>query len=469
MPVSKTQHLLFAAPGSQGLDTVGAILRGTLAGLWLFGMLAAFFSGLQLWFLGLAYGLALLYIPLGNLRLAFFGAVALSWIVQREPAPSDLLFMTAAGMALLSSRLRIRQDLQHVSLLGFLAINLVQVVLAEKLQRAAFFAGVSAYLVVLAIMTRGVIDSLREISLFERLYIAATLATALVLVATAVGVRFGLPVSDALLYGGSRPRGYFKDANVAGPFVVSGMGLVISRLLFHRRIPRLADLVTLGVLFLGTVVTFSRGALLNAAAVLVTMVPLAIRWSESRRRMLVLILAVVFVGAPAVWSAWQRFGEMARFTLVTHYDAGGRLAAWASGILMAIDRPFGIGPGQFEVISPEYQKTLPFTEVITPSAHSTYIRVLAENGVVGLVLFLLGVFSVFARSFRIARGLPFQHPMKPTTVWIFSSLAGILVESIVIDTLHWRHLWFLVGLGLALPKLATGVSDPPLHSAGKVP
>jgi O-antigen ligase len=144
---------------------------------------------------------------------------------------------------------------------------------------------------------------------------------------------------------------------------------------------------------------------------------------------------------------------------MTSYDEGGRLAAWASGVLMFWDRPFGVGPGQFEIISPGYQEKLPFTSIITPSTHSTYIWVLAENGAAVLALFLLGVVGTSIRSCRLARKLPLEHPLKPTAVWITSSLAGILAEGFVIDTLHWRHLWLLNRISTGAPKISERRAD----------
>ena len=36
---------------------------------------------------------------------------------------------------------------------------------------------------------------------------------------------------------------------------------------------------------------------------------------------------------------------------------------------------------------------------------------------------------------------------------LFASLLGILVNSFVIDTLHWRHFWVLLGIIIGLMHL----------------
>jgi hypothetical protein len=118
---------------------------GALAGSGFVAALSVFFPGLGPLLLWVTYGLATFHSLAGSARLAFFGALVLLWVVQREPAPSDLCLIAAIGWALISGRVRVRRDFQHLSLLAFQAINLIQVTLAEEWWRAIFFAGVSAY------------------------------------------------------------------------------------------------------------------------------------------------------------------------------------------------------------------------------------------------------------------------------------------------------------------------------------
>ena len=97
-------------------------------------------------------------------------------------------------------------------------------------------------------------------------------------------------------------------------------------------------------------------------------------------RALVLIL-VVLAGVGAVTATVVLTGqvdfvqERARFQ---SYD-NDRFGAQKLGIEVAESKPLGIGPGQFEVLSPV-------------SAHSTYIRAGAEQGLLGflVVVVLLG-------------------------------------------------------------------------------
>jgi O-antigen ligase len=102
---------------------------------------------------------------------------------------------------------------------------------------------------------------------------------------------------------------------------------------------------------------------------------------------------------------------------------------------------FGYGPGQYgptveRVMDSEY------------AAHSLYIRVMLENGIVGFIT-LIGFFSVvILYIFKICIHKVGRE--REIGIVILSILCGILINSIVVDTLHWRHFWLFVGLGISL-------------------
>jgi hypothetical protein len=64
----------------------------------------------------------------------------------------------------------------------------------------------------------------------------------------------------------------------------------------------------------------------------------------------------------------------------------------------------------------------------------------------------LGV-GVFAGIYEIFKSLKTDEAKFQDMCWIFSSLVGILVQSFVIDTLHWRHFWIILGFVFGIAKL----------------
>ncbi len=110
------------------------------------------------------------------------------------------------------------------------------------------------------------------------------------------------------------------------------------------------------------------------------------------------------------------------------YDAD-RFATQVLARRTAFLQPLGIGPGQAEVVF-EY------------ATHNLYLRVLVENGwagFAGLVGLLVLSLLMVGRAALLERG---------GLLWrvALASLCGLLVTSCFIDSLHWRHLWFVLAL-----------------------
>jgi O-antigen ligase len=161
------------------------------------------------------------------------------------------------------------------------------------------------------------------------------------------------------------------------------------------------------------------------------LVVLALRRGAGRRALALLVL-VLTVGGAVGWTvvatgSLQFLEQRARFQ---SYDTQ-RFGAQRTGIQLAEHNPLGIGPGQFEVLSPV-------------SAHSTYIRALAEEGVLGAAVLLglmLGVLVIATRNAVAGRS---TYGIGSTA--LLASWCGAMANSVFVDTLHWRHLWLIAGL-----------------------
>jgi O-antigen ligase len=129
----------------------------------------------------------------------------------------------------------------------------------------------------------------------------------------------------------------------------------------------------------------------------------------------------------AVSGSAEFLGERARLQT---YDEE-RFAGQESALELVASHPFGIGPGQYE-------------DVVGIAAHSTYIRALGEQGVLGLItvvtLFIVTLLMA-ARNAVLGRGT-----YGIGSAALFAAWCGILANSAFVDTLHWRHLWLLAAL-----------------------
>ena len=123
----------------------------------------------------------------------------------------------------------------------------------------------------------------------------------------------------------------------------------------------------------------------------------------------------------------------------------------------------GVGSGNYTIAEPHYLLTKPgLIEadqfiVDTPYvAHNIYLHVLAEMGVVGLLLFLgvIGLAIASAvRAVRIAerRG---DRELEALGRALVVALAGILAADFFVSEQYSKQLWLLLALGPALLSIA---------------
>jgi O-antigen ligase len=376
---------------------------------------------------------------LGTLALAlarYDAAVALGVLllaaVRLEPAPSDLVFAVVIALAFVTGRLYLERVPLSVTLLvsGFLALNLLAATGAVDGARAVTYFGITLYLGVFGLWLAAYLCSVRR----ARLVLVAYLAGAALSAAVAcLALIAPFPGAEAFV-DGPRAQGLFKDPNVFGPFLVPAILILMDetvapRLLQFRLITKLA---LLSVMTIGVVFSFSRAAWLNlAVGTLVLLAVLALRRGGGRRAMTLLVVTLVagaaLYGVVAATSSMDFLAERAAFQ---DYDTQ-RFGAQASGLDLAAEHPLGIGPGQFEATS-------------ALSAHSTYVRALAEEGVLGALLLLgLMLLTLGFAARNVALGI---DTYGIGSAGLLAAWCGLLANSSFVDTLHWRHLWFVAAL-----------------------
>jgi len=433
--VSTAQPALARAPGAFAARST-ARLAGA-AGLLLFAVatgVALSKHPLPLT-LVLAFGVGLL----GTLALAlarYDAAVGLGIFllaaVRIEPAPADLILFVVIAVAFVTGRFYIRRVPLVVTVLlsVFLALNMLASVELIDVGRGATFFAITLYLTLFALWLTGYVHSTRTARVVLRAYVAAAVFSAGIAV-LALFVAF--PGHQYLVFG-PRAMGLFKDPNVLGPFLVPPALILLEETLSPRLLrARLATkLAGLSILAMGILFAFSRAAWLNfVLGAFVMLCVLSLRRGGGRKAMTFVVVgfsaAAVLFAALALTSSFTFLSERARLQT---YDTE-RFGAQHSGIELATKYPLGIGPGQFERISPI-------------SAHSTYVRALSEEGVLGLLVLLSLLLLTLAFAGRNA--ILGRDTYGIGSAALLASWCGLLANSVFIDTLHWRHFWLLAAL-----------------------
>jgi O-antigen ligase len=385
----------------------------------------------------IAGGLALL----GVLALAvarYETAVALGFLlfaaVRVEPAPADAVFAVVIAVALATGRLNLSNTPlgPALGIAIFVALNLVACFEALDPVRAASFMAITVYLCVFGLWVATYVSDRRRARTVLRIYIGTAVFSAAI---GAAALFLPFPGHESLTaYTGTRARALFKDPNVFGPFLVPALLLLLQETIEPRllRSGRFMKLLGLAALCCGVLFSYSRAAWLDLVVGVVVMgVVFALRRGGARRAfvfMLTLVLGVaVLVVSIQVTGQAQFLKERAQYQT---YD-NQRFGAQSGGIHIGERHPIGVGPGQFELVEPI-------------SAHSTYVRALAEEGVLGFLALVALLYGTLLMALRNAvRGWD-THGIGSTA--LLAAWTGILANSVFVDTLHWRHLWLVAGL-----------------------
>ena len=393
----------------------------------------------------LAFGIGLL----GTLALAlarYDAAVALGVlllaVVRLEPAPSDLVFAVVIAVAFVTGRLFLERVPLSVSVLVscFLAVNLLAATVATDSARAVTYFAITLYLGVFALWFAAYVCSVRRARLILVAYLVGAALSAAVACLALVAP---FPGATAFV-DGPRAQGLFKDPNVFGPFLVPAVLILMEETVAPRllRFRLSTKVLLLSVLTTGVVFSFSRAAWLNLAVGMVVLLGvLALRRGGGRRAMTMLVVALVagaaLFGVVVASSSGEFLSERAGLQA---YDTE-RFGTQASGVEIATAHPLGIGPGQFEAVS-------------DLSAHSTYVRALAEEGVLGaLLIFGLMLLTLGFAARNVSLG---ADTYGIGSAALLASWCGLLVNSSFVDTLHWRHLWLVAALIWAGTALRAG-------------
>jgi O-antigen ligase len=421
-----------AAAGRHALQLVG--LLGLVLGSAVFGVVLAGIP-LPMWLvLGGCLGLgALLALAVTRYETAVALGVLLLGVVAVEPAPPDAVFAVAMAVALVTGRFRIdRAPLSILALCGvYILLNIASAVEAVDPARAALYLGITLYLAIFAIWFTGYVDSSRRARGLVIAYLSGAVIAAAV---SSLALFLPIPAADLLTVEGLRAKALFEDPNVYGPFLIPIALILIEEILTPRllRMRTSTKLVLLLVLLVGLLLSYSRGAWVNFVVAAMTMLGVLVMRRGGARRavgvLVVLVLGAVAVGGVLAVSGSLEFLEE-RARLQT-YDSE-RFAAQRQGIAFGEQNLLGIGPGQFEVRA-------------TVVSHNLYVRALSEQGFLGLFAALAIVLTTLVMALRNA--VLGRDTYGVGSAALLGAWVGIAIESFVIDSNHWRHLWLVAAL-----------------------
>lgn len=236
-----------------------------------------------------------------------------------------------------------------------------------------------------------------------------------------------------------RVNSLFFDPNIYGRFLAMVMLGVVAVVMWARR-PRtaLVGAAVLAYLWAGLVLTLSQSSFTALLAGLVVLA--ALRWRPS------FALAGAGIAALAAVVVLFAAGDRIHLDLSSAGDTSGRSSLISGGVDLFADAPVvGHGSGSF---AKEYRAaTHVSTQRAASASHTIPITVAAEQGIVGLALYLAVVLLALFTLLRGARGDPVRAAVAAAFVALL--VHTLLYAAFLEDPLAWVLL--AVGVALARP------------------
>jgi hypothetical protein len=226
---------------------------------------------------------------------------------------------------------------------------------------------------------------------------------------------------------------------VLSTYIIPPALLLIQDVLQKQQRHRILRLVALLVIVAAWFLAFSRGAWINLVAAVALMIiltfVLAPTWQLRNRIVFLsilgglaaLVLFSVLLNIPFVRALFFE-----RFALVQYYDAGetGRFGNQLNSLGLLIQRPLGFGP-------------MMFRQHFGADPHSVYINAFSAYGWAGGFSYILLIISTMIAGFRaVFARTPWQH----YAIAIFCGLFTTILQGVQIDTDHWRHFYWSLGI-----------------------
>ncbi|MCF6344813.1 MAG: O-antigen ligase family protein [Devosiaceae bacterium] len=375
--------------------------------------------------------------------LHFFVAIWVfgSSFVLFEPSPYELLFFLVLPLAVIA-RVGI-----HIENFGIFLIF------------ALFtpFALIAVFQVNLASQTEGLIYTLVTLFLFFTSYFVANyvadapyenmrnimrawMLTAIFASLVGTLAYLSLIPGEELFTRYGRAKGFFKDPNVFGPFLILPAMYALQKILLGKLNKAFWPAIFILILSIGIFVSFSRaawGAFLLASILVFGFC----FWFEANARTKIKMMVLGIVGALAaiivllglisIPSVGKLFSE--RNQVVQEYDGGdaGRFGRQKFAFELAINNPLGIGPLEFR------------NTKIGEEPHNTYVNIFHVYGWGGGLLFIILILLTLKKGLKsVAKRSKNRLLMIP----LISTFIPLIIEAAIIDIDHWRLFYFMLGL-----------------------
>ncbi|MFD1252316.1 MULTISPECIES: hypothetical protein [Devosia] len=361
-------------------------------------------------------------------------------IVFFEPSPYELAFVFVLLLALMGGVGLYRSTFGLLAIiLGFTPFALIACfqVRYNTISEALIFSIVTIFLMITSYFVANFIAecTIKRMRLIMTAYTAVAVLSAVIGTLAYLGI---MPAADLFVRYG-RAKAAFKDPNVFAPFLVLPAMFALQRILLGRGWQVIIAGGVYVALFIGVFVSFSRAGwahfALSSAVVLGLVFLLEANARDKARIMLMALggaffLVVAMAGLLSIPEVSDLFA--ARLTS-QNYDTGetGRFGRQGYAFELALNNPWGLGPGEFRNLR------------IIEEPHNVFVSVIHVYGWGGAAFFYILVFGTLWKGVAI---ITRPSPYRLLAIPVVATYALVVGESAIIDSDHWRHIYLLIGL-----------------------
>ncbi|MBV7504122.1 O-antigen ligase family protein [Bacillus sp. sid0103] len=348
----------------------------------------------------------------------------------------DLLFVIVALIffILKKQKLKVIKELILINyaLLLFIVVSLLSLLNSNEIQLGFSYFIHTLFMVIIFYFLALTIQTKKEFSSIIWGYVT----TVLISTFAVIFQKSGLIGDIGTWFQGVRAQGFFIDPNDFSPFLILAIVILIEKAFsYHYFSFKFFTFCFLaGTVILTLLASMSRAALLNLTIVLLIYFFYSVFYKKKYVQtvmlllpMLLLAIILIMVSGDSIMTYLSiRFSGSA--DLLQTYDID-RFYYQRQGILVGSTHLFGIGPGQFEYI-------------FGYATHNLFVRIIAENGWIALLAFIAVLLYILILLVYYRKKEVWNIP-----VYLFLSVfIGMIINSFFLDTLHWRYLWFYLGL-----------------------
>lgn len=268
-----------------------------------------------------------------------------------------------------------------------------------------------------------------------------------------------------------RPSGMVGDPNFYALALIPLIPLALHRARWERStFARQLFLLAAVVIAVASVLTYSRGGYVTLAAIVAGLV---IAGFIRFRSLIVIGLLFVLLLTVLPSNHTRRFESLLNIPAslisqeppergtVADTSVSGRLSEIMAGVYMFTDHPIlGVGANNYQEHYQEYARPLGINRRTDRAAHSLYVEIAAETGIVGIIAFTALVGTVFAALRRVWMTENPASEMHDLARSVAISILGILVASTFLHSAYPRFLIMTIGLAIGIASVANWKAAP---------